>query len=65
MTPLSVGSHSLYVSARGEIGGVLQANDVIIRIELAGATKTLEVSGTLKTDQGGSSVISMPLEEVP
>lgn len=48
VTPLAEGSHRLSVSVQGEIDGLLQANNVTIRIEVGGATMSPEPTGTLR-----------------
>ena len=63
VTPLAEGSHRLSVSVQGEINGVLQDNNVTIRIELGGAKKALQPAGALRTDDKGEPIISLPLEE--
>ncbi len=65
VTPLAEGSHRLSVSAQGEINGLLQANNVTIRIQVGGAEKLPEQAGTLKTDAEGETIISLPLQESP
>ena len=63
VTPLVGGSHRLSVTVQGEINGVLQANNVTIRIQAGGVKQPLEPAGSVKTDEAGEAVISLPLQE--
>ena len=65
VTPLAEGSHRLSVSAQGEINGLLQANNVTIRIQMGGAKRSPESVGTLRTDGEAEAIISLPLQESP
>jgi len=65
VTPLAEGSHRLSVSVQGVIDGLLQANNVTIRIEVGGAKQPLESAGTLSIDEEGEAIISLPLQESP
>jgi len=65
VTPLAEGSHRLSVSVQGKIDGLLQANNVTIRIEVGGAKQPLEPAGTLGIDEEGEAIISLPLQESP
>ncbi|MCZ6538576.1 MAG: hypothetical protein O6922_01950 [Chloroflexi bacterium] len=65
VTPLAEGSHRLSVSAQGEINGLLQANNVTIRIQMGGARRSPEPVGALRADGEDEAIISLPLQESP
>jgi hypothetical protein len=63
VTPLAEGLLHLDVLLQGEIDGRMQANQVRIPIRVGSGQRTPEVPGTLKSDEAGEAIISMPAQE--